>query len=152
MVMLALHLMVACHFMIRIISLATLPFLWLGSSTNFLPMCTKTSLMILDDCWISWINLSLSVVYKDRLFMELMCVSKSSDILSCIWTFIVAVFFSVNFLPLPFYPIISHMSTLFHFNRSDIDSLIRIKVILMVGSSFASFTFFWLSIIIEECF
>ena len=58
MMMLALHLVVDRHFMIRIISLATVSLLWVGSSANFPPMCTKAPLMVLDGCWISCINLS----------------------------------------------------------------------------------------------
>ena len=97
MMMLALHLMVDFHFMIWIISLATVSFLWLDSSENFLPTCTKASLMVLDDSWISWMNLSSSVVDEDRIFMELMHIPKDSDLLSWIWTFLVAVFFAVIF-------------------------------------------------------
>ena len=50
MMMVALYFMVAHHFMIRIISLATVSLLWLCSSGNFPPMCTKASLVVLDDC------------------------------------------------------------------------------------------------------
>ena len=98
MMMLALHLVVDRHFMIRIISLATVSLLWLGSSANFPPMCTKASLMVLDGCWICCINLYSSVVDKYRLFMELIHISKASDILSWRWIFIVDVFFAVIFL------------------------------------------------------
>ena len=48
--MVALDLMVAHHFMIRIISLDTVSFLWLGSLDTFTPMYTKVSFMVLDDC------------------------------------------------------------------------------------------------------
>ena len=82
MMMLALHLVVDRHFMIQIISLDTVSLLWLGSSANFPPMCTKASLMMLDGCWIIFINLSSLVVDKDRLLMELMRISKASDLLS----------------------------------------------------------------------
>ena len=98
MMMLALHLVVDRHFMIRIISLATVSLLWLGSSANFTPMCTKASLMVLDICWIRCINLYSSVVEKYRMFMELIHISKSSYILSWRWIFLVDVFFSVIFL------------------------------------------------------
>ena len=97
MMTLALHLMVDCHFIIRIISLATLSLLLLGSSANFTPMCTKASLMVFDDCWISWIDLSSLVVDKYKMFMELMRISKYSYILSWRWTFIVDIFFAVIF-------------------------------------------------------
>ena len=102
MMMLALHLMAYRHFMILIIYLATVSLLWLVSSADFPPMCTKESFMVLNDCWISCMNLSLLVVDEDRLFMELMRISKISYILSWRWTLLVAVFFDVIFLPLPF--------------------------------------------------
>ena len=82
MIMVALHFMAYYHFVIFIISLANVSLLWLVSSANFTEMCTKASLRVLDDCWISCINLSFSVVDKDRLFMELIHLSKASDILS----------------------------------------------------------------------
>ena len=88
---------VARHFMIRIISLATVSILWLGCLSNLPTMFTKAYLMVLDDCWISWMNLSSSMVNGDRLFMELMHVSKASYILIWRWTFIVAIFFAVKF-------------------------------------------------------
>ena len=97
MMMLALHLVVDCHFMIRIISLATVSLLWLGSSANFPQMCTKASLMVLGDCWRSCINLSSSVVDEDRLFIELIHIPKASDLLSWRRIFLVAVFFAVIF-------------------------------------------------------
>ena len=95
MMMLDLHLVVHRHFMIRIISLATVSLLWLGHSASFPPMRTKESLMVLDDCWISCMKLSSLVVYKDRLFMELMHISRASDLLSWRRIFLVAVFFAV---------------------------------------------------------
>ena len=49
MMMVALHFVVACHFMISIISMATLSLLRLGSLDNFPPMCTKALLIVLDD-------------------------------------------------------------------------------------------------------
>ena len=97
MMMVALHLKVAHHFMIQIISLAAVSLLWLGGLANFPPMCIKVSLMVLDDCWISWINLYSLVVDEERLSVELMHDSKVPDILSWRWTFIVDVFFSVTF-------------------------------------------------------
>ena len=97
MMMLALHLMVDRHFMIRIISLDTVSLLWLGSSDNLPPMCTKASLMVLNDYWISCMNLSSLVIDEDRMLMELMHISKASDILTWRWIFLVAVFFAVIF-------------------------------------------------------
>ena len=97
MMMLDPHLMVDRHFMIRIISLATVSLLWLGSSDNFPPMCTKTSLMLLYNWWISCMNLYSSMVDEYRLFMELMQIPKASDLLSWILIFIFAVFFAVIF-------------------------------------------------------
>ena len=98
MMMLALHLVVDFHFMIWIISLATVSLFWSGSSANFPPTCTKAYLIVLDGCWISCIKLSSSEVDEDRLFMELMQISKASDLLSWRWIFLVAVFFAVIFL------------------------------------------------------
>ena len=91
--MLALHLMIDRHFMIRIISLSTVSLPWLGSLVNFPPICTKTCLIVLDNFWISWMNLYSSVVDDYRLVMELIPLSKASDVLSWRWTFLVAVFF-----------------------------------------------------------
>ena len=62
MMMLDIHLMVDHHFMIWIIYMATVSLLWLGTSANFPPICTKASLVVLGDCWISCMNLSSSVV------------------------------------------------------------------------------------------
>ena len=94
--------LVDCHFMIRIISLATVSFPWLGSLDNFPPMCIEAYLMVLNDCLIICINLSSSVVDKYTLFMELMRLSKFSYLFSWRWTFIVDVLFDWYFLPLPF--------------------------------------------------
>ena len=129
MIMLSLQLMVDFNFMIQIISLATVSLLWLVSSTNLPPMCTKASLIVLDDCWIIWITLSLSVVDEDRLFMDFMHLSKYSDILSWRLKFLVAVFFAVTFFFLfLFYPILSHLSTLCHSNSGEVDSQSWIRV------------------------
>ena len=80
--MVDLHFMVDINFMIQIISLATVSLIWLVMLDNLSPMCKKKYLMVLDDCWISCIELSSSVLDEDRLFMELMQLSKSSDNLS----------------------------------------------------------------------
>ena len=50
MMMSDLHLMVERHFRFRIIPLATISLTLLGSSVKFSPMCTKSSLAVLDDC------------------------------------------------------------------------------------------------------
>ena len=97
MMILTLHFMVDYHFMIQIVSLDNVSLLWLGILVNFPPICTKASLMVLDDCWIIWINLSSSVEDKDILFIELMHLPKASDLLSQRWTFLVAFLFPVTF-------------------------------------------------------
>ena len=50
MMMLAIQFMVAFTFMISIVSLDNVSILWLGSSADFPQICTKASLMVLDDC------------------------------------------------------------------------------------------------------
>ena len=109
--------------------------------------------MVLDYCWIIWINLSSSVVDENRLFMKLMHLSRVSDTLSWIWTFLVAVFFSVTFFA-------SSFSLLFSANCLHCDRLTSVRHIpkveswflLVAASSFSSFIFFWLSIIINYLF
>ena len=153
MIMLVLHLMVDRHFMNWIISLDTVSLLWLGSSDNFPPMCTKVSLMLLDDFWISLMNLSSSVVDKERLFMELMYLSKASDLLSWIWTFLAAVLFAVIFFA-------SSVSLLFTSTYLYCATLTVVRyisevesVFLLVSvSSFSNFSFLFWSIIIASLF
>ena len=94
---LALHLGVDRHFRIRIISLDTVSLWVLGNPDNLPPRCTKEPLMVLGDCRRSFINLSSSVVDEDILFIELMHISKASDLFSWRRTFCVAVFFAVIF-------------------------------------------------------
>ena len=123
MMMLDLQFIVDCHFMICIISLYAVSLLWLGSSANFPPMCTKEFLMVLDDFWISWVNLYSSVAEKYRLFMELMHLLKDSDILNWRRNFLVAVFFAVIYFRLfHFSPICSHLSTFYQFNSGEVYS------------------------------
>ena len=97
MMMLALHLGVDRHFRIQIISLATVSLRLLGSSANFPSMCTKASLMVLGYCRRSCVNLSSSVVDEDRIFIELIHISKASDLFSWRRNFLVAIFFAVIF-------------------------------------------------------
>ena len=149
MMMLALHSGVDLHFRIRIISLANVSLWVLGSLAHFPPRCTKASLMVLGDCRRSFINLYLSVVEEDRLFIELMHISKASDILSWRWTFLVAVFFAVIFfvssISLVFADTCLHCSTL-----TSVSYIPEVEsgFLLVLASSFASFTFLLLSIII----
>ena len=127
--MLVLHLMVDCQFMIMIIYLDTVFLLWLFSSANFPQMCTKASLMLLCDCWIICMNLYSYVVDKERLFIELMHISKDSDILSWRWTFLVAVFFAVIFFD-------SYISLLFAATCLHCDTLTLVRWITEVELGF----------------
>ena len=129
MMMVSLHLMLSCHFMIQIISLDTVSLLLLVSSDNFPPMCTKTSLMVLDDCLISSIKLSSSVVDKYRLFMELMHISKDSDIFRWRWNLSCGCLLFCYFPPLFLLsPIIIRLYTLFHFSSGEVDYWSWIRV------------------------
>ena len=151
--MVALYFMVALHFNIRIIYLNTASLLWLGSFFNFTPMYTKESLMVLDDCWIIWMNLSSSVVDKYRLFMELIHLSKASDRLSWRWTIFVDVLFAVYFFTSSFSLLLSatclYCTTL---TATRYISKAGAGFLLVVVYSFSSFTLFFLSIIINYLF
>ena len=147
MMMIALHLMVAIHFKIKIISLATVSLLWLGSLANFPPIRTKESLTVLDDCWIRRMKISSLVVNEDRLFMELMHLPKASDHLIWRWTFLVDVLFTVIFFASSFY--LLFWSTCLH-----CATLTEVRYIPEVksGLEFTSFNFFSLSTIINYFF
>ena len=149
--MVALQLMVARHFMIWIISQATVSLIWLGSLANSPLMRTKEYLMVLDDCWIIWINLYSLVVDKDRLFMELMLLSKASDRLSWRWTFLVAFFFALTFFPYSFSLLLS--STCIHYyTLTAIGFIPEIEsgLLIVLVSYFSCFTLFFLGITINS--
>ena len=143
MMVVALYLMVALQFIIWIISMDTVSLLWLGSSANFPPMCTKASLTVLEDFWISWINLSSLVVEEDILFMELMHISKASDTLSWRLSFLVAVFFSVTVFASSFFLLLSY-TCLYCATLTVVSYITEVEsgFLLVVVSSFPSFTFF----------
>ena len=109
--------------------------------------------MVLDDYWISWMNLSSLVVEKYRLFVELMHLSKSSELLSWKWTFLVAVLFAVIFFA-SYFSLLFAATCLYCATLTAVRYITKFEwgFILVLASSFISFTFFCLIIIIVSLF